>query len=59
MWKFLRGKKTKIGFVLASTGEIVSQFEPAYGFPLLVAGYVLGGVGLADALIRAARAKGK
>jgi hypothetical protein len=53
LWKSLEGNKTKIGFALVSVGEMVSQIKPDYGFYLLVAGYVMGGVGITDAIRRA------
>lgn len=58
LWKTLEGNKTKIGFAIVGLGELVSQVKPDYGFALLVAGYVIGGVGLGDALLRAAKSKG-
>lgn len=57
LWEFLKGKKTKIGFALVTAGGLVSQVKPDYGFYLLVAGYFIGGVGLSDAVIRAAKGK--
>lgn len=57
LWQALEGNKTKIGFGLVAAGEVVSQFRPDYGFYLLVAGYVVGGVGLADAIRRASGKK--
>lgn len=57
-WKSLEGNKTKIGFALVAAGEVVSQIRPDYGFYLLVAGYVIGGVGITDAVRRAAKGKG-
>jgi hypothetical protein len=58
LWKSLEGNKTKIGFALVGIGELVSQVRPDYGFYLLVAGYVVGGVGIGDAVRRAAKPKG-
>lgn len=54
LWKVLEGNKTKIGFVIVSLGQTVAQVKPDYGFYLLVAGYVIGGVGVGDAIRRAA-----
>lgn len=53
LWKALEGNKTKIGFGLLSVGKLVSTVKPEIGVPLVVAGYVIGGVGIADALRRA------
>lgn len=58
LWKKFEGNKTKIGFALVAAGEAVSQVKPDLGLYLLVAGYVIGGVGLGDALRRAVKPKG-
>jgi hypothetical protein len=58
LWLKLQGNKTKIGFALVGAGELISQVNPNVGMYLLVAGYLVGGVGLADALRRAASGKG-
>jgi len=52
LWKALEGNKTKIGFGVLSIGKAVSLVRPEYGFPLVVAGYVISGVGLGDAVRR-------
>lgn len=59
LWKSLEGNKTKIGAGLLAVGKAVSVVKPEYGLPMVVAGYVIGGVGLADALRRAVMNKGE
>lgn len=59
LWKALEGNKTKIGFGILSVGKAVSIAKPEYGFPLVVAGYVISGVGLGDAIRRGLMNKGE
>jgi len=58
LWKAIEGNKTKIGFVVLSLGKGVSMAKPEYGFPLVVAGYFISGVGLGDAIRRGLMNKG-
>lgn len=58
LWQKLEGNKTKIGFALVAAGELISPVNPNVGVGLLVAGYLIGGVGLADALRRAVKKEG-
>jgi hypothetical protein len=54
----LEGNKTKIGFAIVAAGEVISQVNPSVGVVVLVAGYLIGGVGLADAVRRAVKKEG-
>ena len=59
LWQSLEGNKTKIGFCVLSLGKVISMVKPEYGLPMVVAGYVFSGVGLADAIRRAVLNKGE